>query len=269
VYCGLWGDDAEAHLLAAATALLCAGLELQDSLASADPRACWAGYGPAELTLTAVTLLCSLPQLAIAALDVPSPVLAAMHRTLATGLLAIAVGQERELALGGSANPAPESVEVSIAGTSGEKLALFAMLGALLAGASPRVTAACGRLGRALGMASRLASDCHDLFSAAWSRRLASGIPPLPVAMHLGRLQGRERACFVTLLGEARADAAAQGIVRARLLAAGEPRRCAFMIEVYCRRARRALAETGLLEPARHQLQSTIAGISIRGQKLQ
>ncbi|HWE61072.1 MAG TPA: polyprenyl synthetase family protein, partial [Chloroflexota bacterium] len=228
-----------------------------------DLHARWAGYRPAEINLTAATLLCFLPQLAIAALDAPTVVRAAMQETLAAGLLIMAAGQDCDLALAGTADPAPETVEASVAGKSGEELAIFAALGAHLAGASPRVVASCQQLGRALATGGQLASDCHDLFFAAWSRDLASGTRTLPIALHLGRLQGRERAIFLALLDQARTDAAAQAQVRARLREAGELRRCAFTVEVYCQRAQRTLAEAGLLEPARSQLQEMIAGISM------
>jgi hypothetical protein len=132
VYAGLWGVDAGPLALAATTALFFAGVSLLDDLAGGDLPACLASYRPAKITLTAATLLCSLPQLAIAELEAPSPVLAAMHRTLAAGPLAMSAGQGYDLALAGTAGPEPEAADASAASKSGEQLALFAVLGAQL-----------------------------------------------------------------------------------------------------------------------------------------
>ena len=237
-YAGLWGEDGPARDLAAATTLLVAGLDLLDGLAGGGLPARWSACPRGEIARTASNLLCALPQLAIAALDAPPAVRATLQVTLAGGLLRGA------------------------AGTSGEEPATFAALGAILAGASPRVVAACRELGRALGSGGRLAAEYRDLFDTAWSKNLASGIRPFPIPQHLARLREDDRAAFLALLDRARTDGEAQAAVRARLLAAGEPGRSASMVEAHGQRALRALADAGLLEPARGQLRALIAGIS-------
>lgn len=262
VYAGLRGEEGPAVPLAAATALLFLGIDIFDDLADGDLPSHWNGTPAPEINLAAATLLCALPQLAIAGLDAPAARLAAMHRTLAEGLLRMSAGQERDLAMAGSDDVTPEEVEASVAAKSGEELAIFASLAAQFAGAQPEVMNMYAQLGRALGTGGQLASDCYDLFTAPHSRDLASGTRTLPIAMHLRRQVGEDRTSFLRLLEQARKDALAQEAVRHRLRAAGEIRRCAFLVEVYCQRALRALKQADPLEPAATSLKALIDVVS-------
>ncbi len=80
VYAGLRGDDTPAFPLAAATSLLFLGLDIFDDIADGDLPVHWRGYRPAEINLAAATLLCALPQLALAELDAPAACRAAQPR---------------------------------------------------------------------------------------------------------------------------------------------------------------------------------------------
>jgi len=263
VYAGIRGDEAPARPLAVATTLLYLGIDLIDDLADGDlvdgalpPH--WDGYRATEINLAAATLLSSLPQLALAELDVPPDRGVALQRVLARGLLRMSAGQQRDLALAGTSGADVGEVEASVVAKSGEGWALFAALAAQLAGAEPEVVDAYASFGRWLGAARQIANDCHDLFTAAHSRDLASGARTLPIAMHLERLAGQERHSFLGLLDGARRDSGAQRAVRARLRAAGELLRCGVQVEVHCRRAGRALERARPLEPAAGLLRSMI-----------
>ena len=262
VYSGLRGNDERAISLAAATSLLFLGLDIFDDLADGDLPPHWNGTPTQEINLAAATLLCALPQLAIAGLDAPAARLAAMQRTLAEGLLRMSAGQERDLAMAGRDDVAPEEVEESVVAKSGEELAIFASLAAQFAGAPEEVADTYALMGRALGTAGQLASDCYDLFTAPHSRDLAHGTRTLPVAMHLRRQVGEDRTSFLRQLEQARKDALAQEVVRQRLRAAGDLRRCAFLVEVYCQRALRALKQADPLEPAATDLRAMIDSVS-------
>lgn len=184
-----------------------------------------------------------------------------MQRTLAQGLLRMAAGQHADLAMANGADTTPDAVQAAVAGKTGEEMATAAALAAHFAGA-PAAVAAYARLGRALGTAAQLGSDCRDLFGAMHSKDLASGTRTLPIALHLARLTGGERVAFLALLDAARTDAEAGRRVREALLASGALRRCAFTVELHCQRAYRAIEEAAPLEPARAALRGCIAGCS-------
>ena len=85
----------------------------------------------------------------------------------------------------------------------------------------------------------------------------------LPIALYLERHPGEESDRFLALLAEARTDPAAQEAVRQRLLAAGILRQTAFIVEMYCQRARRLLEQASPLEPGRGGLEALIDVVSV------
>ncbi|GAC1635806.1 MAG: polyprenyl synthetase family protein [Chloroflexota bacterium] len=262
VHAAVRGDDTPALPLAVATTLLFLGIDIHDDLADGDLPDHWNGCRTAEISLVAATLLCALPQLVLSELDLPPSHRDAMQRTVAQGLLRMSGGQHMDLAHAGASWVSARAVEASVRAKSGEEAALFAVLAAQAAGASPGLTAVYERLGGAIGTAGQLASDCADLFRSEHSKDLDSGARTLPIALHLERLDEPERERFLDLLREARTERAAQERIRQRLLEAGELRRCAVTVELYCQRARRALQETRALEPGRSGLGGMIDRIS-------
>lgn len=261
VYAGLCGDHRPAIPLAVATSLVFLGMDIMDDLADGDRPAHWAGHSPGEINLAAATLLCALPQLILAELDAPPHRLAAIHQTLASGLMRLAAGQQRDLAMTGSADASADEVEAVLL-AKGEEMAIFAALAADLGGASAERVEAYAYLGRAIGVAGQLASDCYDLFTDSDSRDLMHGTRTLPIVLHLQRQAAEERVLFLSLLERARADLAARSVVRERLRTAGGLRQCALMVEVQCQRALRTLEKVDPLEPARTGLREMTASIS-------
>lgn len=262
VYAGCGGEAMAALPLAAATTLLFLGIDILDDLADGDLPEHWHGYRPSEINLAAATLLAALPQLIISELDAPASRLAAMQRSLAQGMLRMSAGQQRDLALAGSAVVSPQEVEDLVAAKSGEEVAMFAALAAQFAGAAPAEVNAYKEFGEALGTGAQLSSDCHDLFQASHSKDLANGTRTLPMALYLKRLSAEERTGFLTLLEQARVDEAAQDAVRRRLRPSGVVRLCAFVVEMYCQRALGALERAAPLEPAAAGLRGLVDGIS-------
>ena len=261
VYCGLRGDHRPAISLAAITSMIFLGMDIMDDLADGDRPAHWVGHRPGEINLAAATLLCALPQLALAELDAPPDRLAIMHATLARGLLRVGAGQQRDLEMVDSADASADEVE-AVLNAKGEEMAIFAALAAHFGGASAERAEAYASLGRAIGIAGQLASDCYDLFTDSDSRDLMHGTRTLPIVLHLKRQVGEERVLFLALLERAREDVVVRGVVRERLRTAGELRHCALMVEVHCQRARRTLEQVSPMEPARTGLLAMIDGIS-------
>ena len=262
IYAGLQGEERPALPLAAATTLLFAGLDLFDDVADGDWPASAPGRSVEQVNLTAATLLCALPQLALAELDAPPAVLAAMQRTLAEGLLRMSAGQQQDLASASAIRIRSTEIEAAVLAKSGEEPAIFGRLAAQLAQAPEELVETCGELGRAIGAGGQLASDCYELFTDPAARDLAHGARTLPIVLHLERLEGDVRAEFLALLEQARRDAAARETVRQRLRSGGQLRHCAFIVETWRQRALRLCRQVNPLEPARGCLETMIGGIS-------
>lgn len=262
VYAGLCEDNGPGQPLAVATAFIFLGADLLDDLADGDMGPGWQGYHPKEIQLAAATLLSSLPQLILSELPVSSAYRVAMQRTLAQGLLRMSFGQQLDLTMNGKANFSSEEVVESVSAKSGEEMAIFSSLAAQLAEAPDGIVQAYAEFGRALGTASQLASDCHDIFQAELSRDLFNGTRTLPIAIYLERLKGDGRKKFLELLKEVRKDSNAREIVRRYLHADGILMRCAFTVEVYCQRALGILEQVRPREPAAKALQGMVEHVS-------
>lgn len=256
------GDEAPVPL-AAATTLLFLGIDILDDLSDGDRPRHWAGHPDGEVSLAGHILICALAPLAIAHLRAPPDRVARMQRIVAQGLLRMGAGQLADLAAMGRAKVDAGAVEAAVAAKSGEELAIFAALGAELAGAADAAVAAWAGFGRALGTAAQLASDCYELFRERECRDLTHGARTLPIAFHLQRLRGSARTQFLELLERARTDASAHERVRAELYAGGALRYSALVIECYCRRAGGLLQELDPHEPARTALQRTVEYASL------
>jgi geranylgeranyl pyrophosphate synthase len=258
VHAAITGDDAPAVPVAVAALLLYAAVELLDDLMDGDLAPAWSGYRTGEVMLAGSTLIATLPSLALVDLGIEGGMAATLQRTLARGLLAMSAGQQGDLALTGSDDAPVEKVDAVAQGKSGAFPAMLAAMAARLADAPEEVIEQYGAMGRAIGTARQFRSDCHDLFGPRDSRDLMHGTRGLPIALHLQALAGAERADFLALLDTARRDAGAREAVRQRLLNAGVPLECAFLIDLYCAQARTALTACVPRPPAAARLHALV-----------
>jgi geranylgeranyl diphosphate synthase type I len=257
------GDGARARPLTAALALLHTGLDTLDDLMDGDLRPWWEEYRASEVLLAGATLVSALPQLLIAELDAPPETIARMQGALAEAGMVISAGQQRDIAGAGRDDLSVEDVEASVAAKSGAVHGLAAKLAAQLAGAGDGIAACYEQMGRAIGTAAQIVSDCYDIFVAPDSRDLRQGARTLPVVLALTAMTDDERTVFRSLLREAEADAGARNAVRQRLLEAGAVRRAATIIDIYCRRAYAALADAGASGIAKGDLEVIIRDCSL------
>ncbi len=270
VYGAIAKTTAPAEPLAVACGLLFLGIDIHDDLADGDLPKHWRGYKKSQINLAAATLTCSLPQIAISKLKASPDVTAAMQHALAQGLLRMSAGQERDIAFNGKTKIKTSEIEESVANKSGEELALFARLTALLAGAPPKTVATYSAMARAMGTAGQLASDCHDIFQAKISHDLANGTRTLPIALYLEKLdrlpspkaRGTDRQNFLALLKKAQNSRSTQIKIRRLLMNSGVLRHCAFIVEIYCQRALSLLKEAQPMEPFGNALISFINSLS-------
>lgn len=263
IHAAIRGGVLPAHPPAVAATLLFLGIDIMDDLADGDDRPFWAGYNREEINLAAMLLLCSLPQLLIDDFKISLKNKNAMHRTLAESFLKMAHGQQRDLAFTKSTCVTVDEVEKSVIGKSGGEMALFAALAAHYAGAPKKKAGLYAEFGRHLGTAIQFSTDCHDLFEADLSRDLMHGTRTLPIVFHLERKNGGERENFLRMLSEAERDAKSRETLRNKFRADGDLHRSAFVIELYCRRALKALNKARPLEPAKAALKQFINHISL------
>ena len=253
------GNPALAVPLSAASAFVFSGLDVIDDIADGDCQAQWEGVPPAQQTLAGISAMVSFPQLLITRLPLPPESIAAMLALLAQRMLQAGAGQQRDLALVGAEQPDPDAVVASVAGKSGEQLALYCEWAALAAGVGAEAFAAWGDYGRALGIAAQIKSDLSELCHDAWCRDLASGNRTLPIAYHLHRA-GPARRGFVELLAQARTDLRAQRAVRRILFDSGAIRMAALAAQLYVERGRGALQRAEACEPGLSRLTALLDG---------
>lgn len=258
VYAAVRGETAPALPLASAIALLFLGLDTADDITDGDLPAYWEGCSLADIQIVTLALLASLPQQIVAGLDAPADTRAGMQEAIARATLKMIAGQQRDVRTAGTADVSAAAVEESVASKSGEEVALFASLAARFGGADASQIAHYEAMGRALGTAAQLTSDCDDLFVNPHSKDLAAGTRTLPIAFGLERMTGPARDELVTLLDRARTDAGAGLEVRTRLRDAGVLAPCTLYIEIYRQRALAALDAAGAREPARSRLRRLI-----------
>lgn len=266
VHAAAGGGGAPAVRLAAVCSLVFLGADVLDDLADGDLRPGWEAFSPGELTLGAATLLSALAPLAVAELGLPPVTTAALHRTLALGLLRMAAGQHEDLR--STAFPVevtPDSIEAAVAGKSGEEFAMFCSLAAQAAGASPEVASHYAAMGKAIGTGGQIASDCFELLEDPAARDLRRGALTLPLALHLERLAGEQRTAFRELLERARKEETARESVRREIRAGGALRMTVFAVETHRQRALRELAAANPVGEGRAALHNLIDELSFFG----
>jgi len=248
--------------LAGACSLVFLGLDILDDVADGDRPAHWGDCSTAEINLAGATVLSTLPSLAIARLDIPAELRAAMLQTLSLGLLRMSAGQYADLAMTDTLIVDLERVEASVIGKSGEQVATYCTLAAQLVGSSPAQIADYTEMGRHFGTAGQLLSDCNELLCDPEMRDLAHGARTLPVALYLTRLDDAQRQMFLALLDRARHDKSARLEARDRIRATATVRRVVVKAELYRQSARRAAARACPEESRRRLLDRLLGGLA-------
>jgi geranylgeranyl pyrophosphate synthase len=255
VHAAITGAEEDcAILLAAACALVCLGVKLFDDVADGDRPSHWRQYSAGEMSLAAATILTALPPIVLARVNVEPERQLRMQQILAEGLLRMSAGQQADLALTGKHAATVAEVEAAIAGKTGERLATHCRLAAEMAGATPEARALYGAVGREIGIARQLISDCHELVIDPECRDLMHGARTMPIVAHMNRLTGPERARFLDLLDRARTDRGAEISVRQELDTSGEIARTMLWARLHYGRARAIVDRIAACEPGRTRL---------------
>lgn len=236
--------------LAALTLVLWTAFDALDDIADGDVDTRWPGFDSNELGVMASALIATTAHVIAHSLHDSPDVQARLHLRIARGLGEMADGQIEDLDNARSADVTSDRVFSSVAGKTGGECALFAGLGAVLAGVSPERQRCYERLGFEYGMANQFVSDLAELSADPDYRDIRNGSRTLPLVWHLEMLERPARDAFVALMESARRDAAAAERVRETLLASPAYRRAVLQVILHLGRARAALAESASLGPA-------------------
>jgi geranylgeranyl pyrophosphate synthase len=135
-------------------------------------------------------------------------------------------------------------------------------LAAQFSGASPHLITLYADMGKAIGTAGQLASDCHDLFQALHSKDLANGTRTFPIALYLEKKTPEEKKIFLHLLARAQKGDAVIEPIRDCLHRSGILRLSAFVVEIYCQRALTTLKRAAPHDMAARDLKNFIQHMS-------
>ncbi|MDO8462535.1 MAG: hypothetical protein Q7S98_06760 [Deltaproteobacteria bacterium] len=155
----------EGDYLAVIATFIYAGADLLDDLQDEDSFDRWKGFSKADLSLVATTFLSALPWKILSEMKIPLRRRLLLQKTLASKLLRMSEGQERDLNLPRRGESSDEAICRSVEAKSGEEMGLFTLLPAQMACFSKSRQRLCDHLGQMIGTASQLASDFNDLSS--------------------------------------------------------------------------------------------------------
>ena len=127
----------------------------------------------------------------------------------------MAAGQQGDIRSSESLHStSPEQVIENVQGKSGSEIAGFALMAAQLAGAEKNVANEYMNIGRLIGTAGQIMSDCRELYKASEGRDLVNGTVTLPLAIHFQNLLEEDKDHFLNLMKFAQHDESARIKVR-------------------------------------------------------
>jgi len=270
VHTAVTGDEMPAIPVAAACTFLGLGADLYDSLLDHELPPYWHSRDPAEVSLTATTLMATLPQLSIAHLQdqgTPPARLWALAHLFAGTLQTMIAGEYEDLLFPKLENVCLEDSRAMVERKSGSANALFARAGAVLATDDPLTIEAYANFGLCFGIAKQLINDVWGIWGEDTSRDLLNGKRTLPIVYALATLCVEKRNQLRRLLAAARESADYHDEVRALLAAAGSVRYTAVIVWLYQQQARDHLAAASPKEPAGEVLHMLLDRASLLPQR--
>ena len=241
VYAAAGGADPLPLPLAAACSCVYLGADVLDNVVDRELSEHWADAGPTQAMLAGVTFLTPLAVAALAELDAPLVLRLAAQDALVDTLMTMGAGQAADVAFEDRADITLANCETMVLAKAGAEWALFARLGALLAGADPTVCDTYATIGRELGATTQIISDGADVAAEDEGRDLATGKRTLPIVYGLLTLSDGDRRDLLRHLDAAPLDPVRRRTARDMLLAAGVLHFVALAAETHRQRALEAL----------------------------
>jgi geranylgeranyl pyrophosphate synthase len=247
VHVGIRGElDEKANDLACALALLEAGIYTLDHIMDHELDAPLNHLPETSILLGAACLLSHLPYQILVSAFAPDASAVALVGMLADGLANISAGQSLDIASTANGFPDSTSVYRAVSMKTGARRALYAAMGATLAGGTAEQIAAYTEYGHSLGVARQLRSDLVDLFGSRPSRDLASSTLTLPVVLYLERVDVARREEMRALFEQSPSAPDTQRNICILLRDSGVMREVVARIEQHCKHA---LAQIAAVRP--------------------
>jgi geranylgeranyl diphosphate synthase type I len=270
VHTAVTGDEKPAVPVAAACTFLGLGADLYDSILDHELPPYWNTCDPAEVNLTATTLMATLPQLSIAHLQeqgTPPARLWTLAHHFADTLQTMIAGEYEDLLFPKLENVSLVDSRAMVERKSGSANALFARAGAILATEDSFTIEAYANFGLCFGMAKQLINDVWGIWGQDTSRDLLNGKRTLPIVYALATLGEEKSKQLRRLLAAARESSEHHDEVRALLEAAGSVRYTALIVGLYQQQARDHLAAASPQEPAGEELHTLLDRASLIRQR--
>lgn len=249
VYAAAGGNGDVPLPIAAACLCLYLGADVLDNVVDAELSDLWTEVGPTPAILAAVTVGSPLALACLQDFEGPTDLRSTAHELMIDAMLEMSAGEIADVALAKRDDISLDECEAVVVAKSGAEWALFAQMGALVAGAPPATCEAYATFGRELGTSIQLTSDSADLVVGGDARDFASGTRTLPIVHALSVYSGAARTELLGHLNAAACDGERRQRARRMLLDSGSFRYGALVTEVHRQRSLAALRTANPAEP--------------------
>ena len=260
IHSAIKGEERSAAKLAAACLFLFLAADIIDDIADGDFAKHWGEeISKSEGILASVVFASSIAPLAIDAIGIDSQSACLLKASLSQCIISMAAGQQGDIRSSESLHStSPEQVIENVQGKSGSEIAGFALMAAQLAGAEKHVANEYMNIGRLIGTAGQIMSDCRELYKASEGRDLANGTVTLPLAIHFKDLLEEDKDHFLNLIKFAQHDEFARIKVRDLVAESGSLAQAYSFLQRYKAEALDRLDRLNPLEPAATELKQRI-----------
>lgn len=260
IHSAIKGEERSATKLAAACLFLFLAADIIDDIADGDFAKHWGEeISKSEGILASVVFSSSIAPLAIDSMGIDSQRASLLKASLSKCIISMAAGQQGDIRSCESLHStSPEQVIENVQGKSGSFRAGVALMAAQLAGAEKHVANEYMNIGRLIGTAVQIMTDCHELYDASEGRDLANGTVTLPLAIHFKDLPEEDKDQFLYLIKFAQHDEPARLKVRSLVAESGSLSQAYSFVQKNKSEALDRLDRLNPLEPAATEMKQTI-----------
>ncbi|KGG23763.1 MULTISPECIES: polyprenyl synthetase family protein [unclassified Prochlorococcus] len=260
IHCAIKGEERSAVKLAAACLFLYLAADIIDDIVDGDFSRHWGEeISSSEGILASVVFASSIAPLAMDDIGIGTHGACLLKASLSKCIISMAAGQQGDLRSSESlSSTPPEQVIKNVQAKSGSEIAGFALMAAQLAGAEPYIANEYMSIGRIIGTAGQIMTDCCELYNASEGRDLANGTVTLPLAIHFQNLLEEDKNHFLNLIRLARHEESARIKVRSLVAESGSIAQTYSFLQKCKTEALDRLDRLDPLEPAATELKQLI-----------
>ena len=260
IYAAITGKENAAIKIAVASLFLFLAADIIDDVADGDFAKHWGeDVSSSEGILASVVFASSLAPLALDDMGIETKRSCLIKTTLSKCIISMAAGQQGDLQSSKSIHcTSAEQVIKNVQGKSGAEIAGFFLMAAQLAGADEYLASEYHSIGRLVGTAGQIMSDCHELYNVSEGQDLINGTVTLPLALHFQTLMEEKKDDFIYLIKLAQHDESARIKVRNLVTESGSLSQAYSFVKECKAEALERLESLAPLEPAATELRSLI-----------